>query len=221
MNQVEDFKGGLNSLLVTDKIKKYSVSNSLFQFFKSLSRNKLINRNKKIINSSFRMFNMLNSKRYSNYIMRHGLKLKTLKCLNEGLMDFFIFYVFFNIKSKSVNATHPSFSSNNLSIDFNFLLSEIILLLRPFFYLKTKKLEKKFKKKLKKKFTTNVVYIKPANRNTLSIKALAYSLKLYPDFDLRTRICRSIMDCYVEKKNSYLYKRKLYMYSKILNKNNQ
>jgi hypothetical protein len=160
--------------------------------------------------------------RFLNYLFRHGLKIKTLNHFNKGLCDFYFLFYFFDKGLSSDNKNYkdifnlaPAFGS---FYKFTNILSFLVRELEPFFYLRVTKVEKKYRKKLKKKFTSKITYIDPKKRSNLAFKALAYYPKLFPQYSLYARIGQGLFKTFIEKKDSYLYRRKIFMYSKVLKK---
>jgi len=104
--------------------------------------------------------------------------------------------------------------------NFKTILNFFLLLLEPFFYMRVKKVEKKYRKKLKKKFTIQPIYVKPQKRANFVLKNLITYTNLFSSYLLEDRIFLAIFKSLIEQKSSFLYRRKLYMYSKLF-KNNQ
>jgi hypothetical protein len=157
------------------------------------------------------------TKRYISYLTRHGKKIKTSLYLYKGLLEFFKVIFFQNYKINDYGEFVSDLKPTNPSSLEN-LLNYFDELLRPIFFLKIKKVDKRYKKKLKKKFVSHIAYIKPNKRLNLTLFALSFNIKIYEEQSIKSRIAKSFLELVLEDKNSYLYKRKLYMYSKILKK---
>ena len=150
------------------------------------------------------------------------MKIKYINYLNKGVNFLFFFFFFFD---KNLIETYKGYSetvelipsfTNFYSV--NIILQHFINLLEPFFYLRIKRVEKKYRKHLKKKFLAHPVYVNPLKRTNLVLKSLAYYINLFPSFYFVDRVGFSLFKTLTEHKDSYLYKRKIYMYSKIFRK---
>jgi len=93
-------------------------------------------------------------------------------------------------------------------------------ILEPFFYMRVKKVEKKYRKKLKKKFTIQPLYVKPTKRSSFVLRSIVNYTNLFSSYSFAERLFLAVFKSLTEQKYSYLYRRKLFMYSKLF-KNNQ
>ena len=196
-----------------------SVCNYMFLSTKKTKKIKFSNKN---ILSTKRRANMDISDKFLNFFLRRGLKIQYLKSLNLGISGFYFFYFFFN---KFLSKQHMDYSSVfNLIpnfIGFYYfpkMLNFFSNLLEPFFYLKVKRVEKKYRKKLKKKFVSETVYIKPQKRIGLVLRSLLYYTNIFSHNSVSERLSWALFKTLTEQKNSYLYKRKIYMYTKMFKK---
>jgi len=201
---------------------KKNTKTAQINFLNIVTKKKKMNYPDNQLDSYKRVNNLPVIIRFLNYLFRHGLKTKTLKDFNKGLSDFYFYFYFFN---KKINAAYKHYNdvyalAPTLGNFYRFdsILKSIADDLEPFFYLKVERVEKKFRKKLKKKFTSKIIYINPKKRSNLSYKALAYYPKLFSQYDLSSRIGEGLFKTFIEQKDSYLYKRKIFMYSKVLKK---
>lgn len=160
--------------------------------------------------------------RFLNLFLKKGLKIKYTNFLNTAINLIYYNFFFFN---KTLSVTHINYNEFLLIIPtirgfymFNNTLKLMVNLLEPFFYLKVKRVEKKYRKHLKKKFVGQTIYIKPAKRVGLVLRSYIYYLNLFSNYNVEPRLASSLFKTLVEHKNSYLYRRKLYMYSKIFKK---
>ena len=160
--------------------------------------------------------------RFLSFLFRKGSKIKYLNYLNSGINFLFFSFFFFD---KNLTENHKGYSetvelipsfTNFYSIDI--ILQHFINLLEPFFYLRIKRVEKKFRKHLKKKFLAHPAYVNPSKRTNLVLKSLSYYINLFPSFYFSERVGYSLFKTLIEHRESYLYKRKIYMYSKIFRK---
>jgi len=183
--------------------------------------NKLKFQNKTLL-SVKRRSNINIAGKFLNFFLRRGLKIQYLKALNLGISGFYFFYFFFN---KFLVKQHSNYSSvfglipNFIGFyHFSKMLNFFSNLLEPFFYLRVKRVEKKYRKKIKKKFVSETVYIKPPKRIGLVLKSLLYYTNMFSHNSVSERLSWALFKTLTEQKNSYLYKRKIYMYTKMFKK---
>lgn len=157
--------------------------------------------------------------RFLMVLMRHGLKIKYLNYLNTAVSDVYFSFFFFD---KQVNETYKNYMNiiNYTAQKLNFfkintILSFLVRLLEPFFFLKFEKIQKKYKKKYKKSFLSKIVYILPHKRLNLVVRALYNYVSLFSQFDLQNRLSSSLLKTMLENKNSLLYRRKIFMYNQV------
>lgn len=155
--------------------------------------------------------------RYASYVMRHGKKHKISLSLYKGFCDFLIIIFFENTVIDDYGDFVTNLNALN-AFSLENLLSYLTVLLKPVFFLKTKKLDKRYRKKFKKKFLSRITYVKPNNRSKLALIALSNNIKMFTEQSIVDRVHSNFIDTVLGDKESYLYKRKLYMYSKILKK---
>jgi len=192
--------------------------NSIFKkYLSTVSRQRKIFKKREDLKSSIRVTTKNLTRRYISYLTRHGKKIKTSIYLYKGLLEFFKVIFFQNSKIDDYGEFVFDLKPINPG-SLEDLLSYFNELLRPIFFLKIKKLDKRYRKKLKKKFVSHITYIKPNKRSNLTLFAISFSIKLNSEQDIKNRISKSFLELVLEDKNSYLYKRKLYMYSRILKK---
>lgn len=111
------------------------------------------------------------------------------------------------------------FQSEKQNYDiFSNILSEMTVILEPIFQLRVEKVNKQFKKIIKKKFTSKVSYVKPYKRLNLALRAVALYLNLFRPYKLHERLYHSFFKTLIEQKQSYLYKRKIYLYERLVKK---
>ena len=190
--------------------------------FLNTKKTKKIKFNNKTLLSVKRRNNLNISNKFLNFFLRKGLKIQYLKALNLGISGFYFFYFFFN---KFLIKQHEGYSSVFSLIPnfigfyhFSKMLDFFSTLLEPFFYLRVKRVEKKYRKKLKKKFVSETVYVKPQKRIGLVLRSLLYYTNIFSHNCVSERLSWALFKTLTEQKNSYLYKRKIYMYTKMFKK---
>jgi len=144
--------------------------------------------------------------------------------LGESITRLYFMFFFFN---KALGVDNKYYRDMFLIVPnfLNFYNFQTILiffnsLLEPFFYMRVKKVEKKYRKKLKKKFTIQPIYVKPNKRNSFVLRSLVNYTNLFSAYSFSERLFLAIFKSLTEQKYSFLYRRKLFMYSKLF-KNNQ
>lgn len=197
-------------------------SNAMLSFFMSMNKfNKIKFINNKVL-SIKRNKNKSILNKFLNFFFRRGLKIQYTNTLNSSVSDFYFFFFFFN---KSLNNMYKGYSEiynlipNFLNFyNFGTMLNFLNTLLEPFFFIKVKKVEKKYRKKLKKKFVAQPSYVQPHKRVGLVLRSILYYTNLFSSYKLSERLSLGLFKLLVEQKNSYLYRRKIYMYSKMFKK---
>lgn len=193
-----------NNILVKKKIK-YTTSSLL-----SVKRN----------------YNMSLIDRFLNFLVKKGLKIRYMRVLSESITKLYFLFFFFN----KTLANESKYYRDMFLIVPNFLnfynFQTILLffnsMLEPFFYMRVKKVEKKYRKKLKKKFTIQPIYVKPNKRNSFVLRSIINYTNLFSSYALSERLFLAIFKSLTEQKYSFLYRRKLFMYSKLFkNKQNK
>ena len=185
---------------------------------------KKITYNNQIMLSTKRSTNLSIISRFLNFLVKKGLKIRYTNILSKSIARLYFMFFFFN---KPLSVDNKYYKDMFLIVPnfLNFYNFKTILLfftsiLEPFFYMRVKKVEKKYRKKLKKKFTIQPIYVKPAKRNSFVLRSLVNYTNLFSTYSLSERLFLAIFKSLTEQKNSFLYRRKLYMYSKLF-KNNQ
>ena len=160
------------------------------------------------------------NKKIISVFTKNGKKNKVVNNLNNS---FFIFYsIFFNNSIKTedlnylfINEFRTQLFQNSKFLNIFSLLQDIILDLKPFFYLKSSIVEKRFRKKKDEKFIYKISYI--FNKNRLK-KALAF---FYLGFfkvkssKLSSRLLLFLFDTLLNYKKSHLYEYKISTYRKL------
>lgn len=181
--------------------------------------------NKKIIYSNT---NILSTKRVSNksilerfltFLLKNGLKIRYCNILSRGISRLYFMFFFFDKLTAGDNRFYKDMFTAipNFLYFFSFktILTFFTSLLEPFFYVRVKKVEKKYRKKLKKKFTIQPMYVKPAKRTSFVLRVLITYTNLFSSYSLSERLFLSIFKTLTEQRDSFLYRRKLYMYTKL------
>jgi hypothetical protein len=152
------------------------------------------------------------------------LKIKYVNILSKAISRVYFMFFFFN---SSLSIENKYYKDMFLVIPnfLNFYNFKTILfffnnVLEPFFYIRVKKVEKKYRKKLKKKFTIQPIYVKPIKRSSFVLRSLINYTNLFSSYSLSERVFLALFKSLTEQKQSFLYRRKLYMYTKLF-KNTQ
>lgn len=216
--------GLLRKKNIFDKQKENLLDEMRFQQFldktKQLKKLKFLTTSIQL--SQKRIKNLTILDRFLNLFFKDGLKSKYLNYFNKSVEQVYYMLFFF---SKNLNYNEHMYVETLFSTSvkknfytFSSILSEIVLLLEPIFSLKIQKVEKKFRKFLKKKFTGKISYIQPRKRLHVVLRALLQYLNLFKPYHLHDRLYYSFFKTLVEQKQSFLYKKKIYMYTKLFKK---
>ncbi len=183
------------------------IKNNKFTYYKStLLSLDLINKSEKVILKNISL------------ITKKSLNNKIWLILNNVWK-----YFFFNINKYIPTVdeyVYKNYFYFNLSInphlyDVYFLNLWVLDLLKPAFFIKCTKVDKKYKKFLKTSYLYKIKYLKTNFRYTFSYRNLA-SFILYNNYlNIRQKILYSYIDLFLNYKNSKIYKQKFLIYNKI------
>lgn len=161
---------------------------------------------------------------YLNNIFKKGHKLRALKHFNlavdimeESLLSKSEFFL---EKFKYFGLVYE-FLFDNYEFEINFVLDHIFhlnyMLFNLFMYKKPKKKKSKKIKGLKrKKYTMVFKYAKPVKRSSFFIKDLVLYSNKFNYTVLGERILASLLTILLEQKDSILFKKKIYVYTKFV-----
>ncbi len=96
-----------------------------------------------------------------------------------------------------------------------FILYNVILDLRPFFFLKSSVIEKRFRKKKDEKYMYKITYILSKHRVKKSIKFFYLSFFKIKSAKISSRFLFLFLDIFLNYKKSYIYEYKISTYKKI------
>jgi ribosomal protein S7 len=173
-------------------------------------------------NSEKRTANLTLVNRFLNIISRHGQKIKFLKSLNGGINIFYFYFYFLNTglvsSMKGYGELYGAIPNFVNFFRFSTILKHFTTLLEPMFYIRIKKVEKKYRKAVKKKFQSQLAYIKPNKRTNLVFRTLINYFSVFSHYRYYERIGNALFKALVEHKQSYLYRKKIHMYTKMFKK---
>jgi len=221
----------LYEFLVCDinlKNQEYLYFYSYFSFLKKNIRSRKIfkkaingrRRNQK--NDSFkRDKNSTIVEQFFNVSMKDGKKLVILKQWN-----IFITNLFDSFKEDNNNLSHYKNYESLLDLlrskknyyNFDLLLNRSLTLFEPLFNVKIEKASKRMKSKLNKKYIYKVVYIKKEKRLKHILKLINSYSERFQNYNYWERLYWMFASILLEPKNSYLWRRKIYVYKKSLKK---
>ena len=169
----------------------------------------------------FQKLNFFNN--YINFFFKDGLK-KKIKL--QLLKSFNFFFLFFTTNSTqwlnfqgNIDILKNSFFLNFNFFKINLILEYLINLLNPIFDVECHNIPKTYKKKSKKNFFFKLKYLNYNLRKKRALKWLyLYSLN-FNDRLFFKKIFKSIFFTFIEGKNSFLYKKKIQIYKKIIKRN--
>lgn len=199
-----------------------------FSFFKKSIKSRKIfrkaingrRRNQK--NDSFkRDKNSTIVEQFFNVSMKDGKKLVILKQWN-----IFVSNLFDSFKENDNNLSHYKNYESILDLlntkknyyNFDLLLNRSIILFEPLFNVKIEKASKRMKSKLNKKYVYKVVYIKKEKRLKHVLKLINSYSERFQNYNYWERLYWMFASILLESKNSYLWRRKIFVYKKALKK---
>ena len=158
---------------------------------------------------------------FFNVSMKSGNKLVILKQWN-----IFILNLFNSFKENSNNLNHYKNYESLLELlqskksyyDFDLLLNRSLILFEPLFNVKIEKASKRMKSKLNKKYLYKIVYIKKEKRLKHVLKLINSYSERFQNYNYWERLYWMFASILLEPKNSYLWRRKIYVYKKSLKK---
>ena len=156
---------------------------------------------------------------FLNVSIKGGNKLVLLKHFNLFLNSF---YLSFNEKNDDLLHYKDYLTLFNLLkykknyYNFDFLLKESILPLESLFNVQLVKINKKNKNKSNKKYTYNVIYINKKKRLKHVLKLINNYTEKFKYYNYWERLFWTFMVIITDQKNSFLWKRKFFVYKKTL-----
>lgn len=174
----------------------------------TINNNLIINRQKSHLND------------YIKFFLKNGFK-KKIKL--QLLKSFNFFFFFFN----SNNTEYLNFQKNidilknSLFLNFNFFKINLILeflinLINPIFDIVCYNTPLKYKKKSKKNFFFKLNYLSGESRKKRALKWLYLYSFTFNDKMLSRKVFKSILFTFLEGKKSFLYKKKIQIYKKVI-----
>ena len=171
--------------------------------------------------SNYIKLNFFNN--YVNFFFKEGLKKKIKLQLLKSFNFFFLFFTTNSIQWSSYQG-NIDILKNSFFLNLNFFKIDLILeylvnLLNPIFDVECHNIPKTYKKKSKKNFFFKLKYLNYNLRKKRALKWLyLYSLN-FNDRLFFKKIFKSIFFTFLEGKNSFLYKKKIQIYKKIIKRN--
>lgn len=157
------------------------------------------------------------------FIFKNGLKksskINLLKAFNYFFLPFRTNNIIWEGLTNQINILKQSFFKDINFFNVNFILYWLTNFLNPIFDINCHAVPKKYKKKLKKNYFFKLKYNYFSSRKKISFKWLHLYSNNFNDRSLTKRLLKSLFFTFVNGKNSYLYKKKIYIYSKFLQQN--
>jgi len=199
---------------------------SLIYFIYYFNENKKIWKNKYESNKNFKKYRriFLNKKElsimYLNVLFRKGKKLRYLvkynKCIDMFYESFRYKNNFFNEKFKDYDIVYE-YLYKNKDIDIDYIFEHLLELNYMIFNVFLFK-QQKNKKKKNIKFLKLFKYSLPEKRSSSFIKDLYNYSNKFNYYNIEDRILSSFLTVLYSQKESVLYKKKIYTYSKYIKK---
>lgn len=201
---------------------------NLYNFYSNFYFEKFFIKNRKVLNnvklgviknikktSIKRDKNVEMLKQYINLIQKNGKKLNFLKSFNKSIENLF-FVLTFNFDEFKHYKYYNDFvylhNNNHYFSNINNFFENSLNSLESIFEIKTIKNNKKLK--LLNKYTHEIVYIPRKKRPKYVLRALALYKENFKNYNLWERLFWSILLNILNKNNSFLLKRRDYIYNK-------
>lgn len=157
---------------------------------------------------------------FLKFIFKSGLKkFSKISLLKSFNYFFFIFtknIVLFEDLKSQINILKQSFFKDLNNFNINFILNWLYNFLNPIFDIICYEVPKKYKKKLKKNYFFKLKYNYYNIRKRTSYKWLYKYSNEFNDRNFSKRLFKSIFLTFCKGKNSYLYNKKINIYTKFL-----
>lgn len=205
----------LDTHIITNNEQNYK-DDTPIQIQKSIYLSKEINvfKNRDLLGNTNVLMNKLIC-----YCMVRGLKLKAYNTYNIYINIFFSFFREYNRELALNYNLYPlyyEYAHKHKQKFFSpvFVYDDIASFLEPTFILTVKKIKKK-KKKMVKEYT--ITYLKSSKRLPFCLKLVNLYSKSYKYKDVALSKCYGLLNTFLNNRNSELYKKKVYAYTKLLN----
>lgn len=183
-------------------------------------KSEMINSNKTInvTNDIFENKNFFFNK-FINYFIKNGNKRTAHNMYKD---TFILFYSFFYRYNEDLNNTYPlyntyyEYSISKKDIFFNplFFFKILSKILEPTFIIGIK--PQVFKKKIKKDKEIVITYIPPYKRSSIYLRTLVAFTKSFKYDKFYKNLTFSLLNTFLNMKNSFLYKQKILTYTRLL-----
>jgi len=192
-------------------LKKFN-SIKLFKIKKN-SQHYLINKKNYLINNS-------SLDVFLKFIFKSGLKkYSKISLLKSFNYIFFIFQknnIFWDGFKSQIEVLKQSFFKDINNFNVNFILLWLYNFLNPIFDMVCYEVPKKYKKKLKKNYFFKLKYNYFNTRKKIAYKWIYKYSNNFDDRKFSKRLLKSLFFTFIQGKNSYLYTKKIHIYTKFL-----
>jgi len=165
--------------------------------------------------------NILILKKYFNTSVYNGNKESFFNYFNIFINNFFLLFLkkndFFKSYENYLN-TYNLFKIKKINFNFNFFIKNLINDFNFIFDIRVYKIPKKYKLKFKKKFNFEIVYVQKNKRLNYLLKLINNYSKKNNFLSLDKNLFWTFVEIIFDPKNSFINKRKLNVYNKILKK---
>ena len=160
---------------------------------------------------------------YVNFFFKNGLKKKIKLQLLKSFNFFFLFFLSNNTQwnnfQGNIDILKNSFFLNFNFFKINLILEFLINLLNPVFDVECHNVPQTYKKKSKQNFFFKIKYLNYKLRKKRSLKWLYLYTLDFNDQLFFKKVFKSIFFTFLEGKNSFLYKKKIEVYKKVIKRN--
>ena len=159
--------------------------------------------------------------KFFNVSVRDGNKFNLIKHWNIFVNNFFDSFKESNeniIHYKNYEAISELLSTKKVYYNFDILLNRSISLFEPLFNVKINKANKRIRAKYNKKYVYNIIYIKRRKRLKHVLKLINSYSERFKNYTYWERLYWMFVSILLDPRNSFLLKRKLFVYRTALKK---
>lgn len=199
-------------------MKFFKINNLKKVTIKFNHKKKISLKNTLVVTTNQQLFDL-----FVRFIFKNGMKkFQKLQLLKAFNYFFFIFKhdnVVWDGLNSQISVLKQSFFKDSNFFNINFILYWLTNFLNPIFDINCYAVPKKYKKKLKKNYFFKLKYNYFFSRKKITFKWLCIYSNNFNDRSVVKRLLKSLFFTFINGKNSYLYKKKMYIYQQFLKKN--
>ena len=175
--------------------------------------------NLNIYKKSIKKISLIDKKLISLFIKK-GKKNLLINSMSNAIKDFYFLFFYKNSLINHsdylfLNEFRTQLLKSQSYFKIFFIIYNVILDLRPFFFLKSSIIEKRFRKKKDEKYMYKITYILSKHRIKKSIKFFYLSFFKIKSAKISSKFLFLFLDIFLNYKKSYIYEYKINTYKKI------